>query len=430
MHRIRHQPRWAALACAMPMAAGLVLAAPPAASGTGAADATGGVDLRSGAVFSMSNAPAGNRVVVYDRVGGRLQRVGSFATGGRGSGGFEDSANGLVLGSPRGESAPNNLLEDGRLLFATNAGSGTITVFRVLPDRLQRVQVVRSGGAKPVSVTVNRGLLYVLNSGETSQGLTTSPNCTTGSRPSVTGFRVSDTGRLTPIPGSTRLLSGDRFSGCAQVSFTPDGSSLVATERLAVTPGETPEDEGRINTYAVRADGTLGTHRVVDATGQGPFGFTFSKSGTLVTTEQFDGPDGPGRGAAAAYRVRPDGTLARTSGSVHNGGTDTCWAVVTDDGRYAYTSSFFGTGRISSYRVGADGSLRLLAARAADRTVEPGAADLSLSGDSRYLYNVNAFTGEVREYEVGGDGGLRLTQAVQAHEPSPTMGARLGLAAS
>ncbi len=67
------------------------------------------------------------------------------------------------------------------------------------------------------------------------------------------------------------------------------------------------DDEGVINTYVVRSDGTLGRHRMFNAMGQGAFGFTFRKDGTLITTEQFDGPDGPGQGAAGEL---PESVLA------------------------------------------------------------------------------------------------------------------------
>ena len=64
-----------ALAAAIPLSlSSLGLAATPA---TAAAP-----DLRSGAVFSQSNEPAGNRVVAFARnADGTLDRVGSFATG-------------------------------------------------------------------------------------------------------------------------------------------------------------------------------------------------------------------------------------------------------------------------------------------------------------------------------------------------------------
>ena len=392
------------------------------------------------AVYSMSNSAEGNEVVVFSRSeDGRLSRVGAFATGGTGSGSFEDVANALVLGSAQGEASPNNHIEKSRMLFAANAGSNSITVFKVKKDGLERVEIQDSGGEKPVSLTVNNGLMYVLNSGETEDDLfdengdIIAPNCTTGGLPSITGFWVMDNGQLEPIPNSTRMLTGDAFSGCAQVSFNPKGNVLVVTERTAVMPGETNNmmpagDEGVILTFTVNGDGTLGNKQIFDSTGQGPFGFTFTKDGYLLMTEQFDGPFGPKLGAASAYAVHDDGSLTPTSGSVENGGTDTCWFVVTDDGTLAFAASFFDpTPRISSYRVTPSGDLKLIDGAAA--IPEQGAADLALSGDSKYLYNINAFTGKISAYEVSGDGSLKLIQTVQAHDESD-MAARFGLAAN
>ncbi len=392
------------------------------------------------AVYTMSNSPDGNEVVAFSRAAdGMLTRLGAYPTGGTGSGSFEDTANGLVLGSVQGEASPNNLTDTTSLLFATNAGSNSITVFKVKQDGLERVEVQDSGGEKPVSVTVNSGLLYVLNSGETEDDLfdengeVIAPNCTTGSLPSITGFKVKNDGQLDPIPNSTRMLSGDPFSGCAQASFNPSGNVLVVTERTAVQPGQTnnmmPEgDEGVILTFTVNDDGTLNNKQIFDATGQGPFGFTFNKQGVLLTTEQFDGPDGPGLGAAAAYAVTVDGSLTATSDSVANGGTDSCWFVVTDDGTLGFVASFFDpTPRISSYRITPEGGLELLQADAA--VSQQGAADLALSGDSKFLYNINAFTGMITGYRIDTDGDLTLIQSVQALEPSDMAG-RLGLAAN
>lgn len=76
-----------------------------------------------------------------------------------GSGSFEDTINSLVLGTPAGEAAPNNHVEQATMLFATNARSEDITVFRVDADRLTRMSVTPSGGKKPVSVTVSRDAL-------------------------------------------------------------------------------------------------------------------------------------------------------------------------------------------------------------------------------------------------------------------------------
>ena len=161
-----------------------------------------------GAVYAMTNDAANNQVVVLNRgADGTLTPGGSFPTGGTGSGTFENSANGLILG----EQSPNNLNGSHKFLYATNAGSDNITVFRTSQGGLEMTDVEPSGGDHPISVTVHDNTLYVLNGGAS--------NCS-GGAPTITGFRVSPRGELTPIPGSSRPVSGGALS-CAQISFTP-----------------------------------------------------------------------------------------------------------------------------------------------------------------------------------------------------------------
>jgi len=357
-----------------------------------------------GAVYTMNNARSGNRVVILRRgADGRLTRAGAVPTGGTGSGSFEDAANGLILGSRRGEASPDNPIQDHELLFATKAGSNSISVFRVHDDGgLELVEVQSSQGEKPVSVTVNRGVLYVLNSGELEHDLfdrngETIPNCTTGRLPSVTGFRVHASGRLTPIPNSRRRLSSDCFSGCAQVSFDRSGKVLVVTERTAVKPPSANNrlpagDEGLIVTFRVNDDGTLGVKRLIDATGQGPFGFTFSRSGVLLTTEQFDGPFGPRarRGGGVPHEPErhphPHQRLGRTTA----GPTPVGSCSPTTAGTRTPPASSLTPGSRSIVSAGVD-SLRLLDATANTGRVTKGAADLALSLDSKYLYQLDAF---------------------------------------
>jgi len=50
------------------------------------------------------------------------------------------------------------------LLFAANAGSGTVSVFRVFRSSLFLVDQVPLGGSEPLSVAQFGNLVYVLNS--------------------------------------------------------------------------------------------------------------------------------------------------------------------------------------------------------------------------------------------------------------------------
>lgn len=402
------------------------------ADDAGGAAAPGGgteLDLRKGAVFVQSNDPNRNEVVAFARNtgNGRLHEVGRYDTGGTGSGSFEDTAEGVVLGTPAGESGPQHYIDGAQLLFVTNAGSNEISVFRVNADGLELVGKVPSGGEKPVSLTVNRGLLYVLNSGELDDRFILSfeplqflDNCTHGDQPTVTGFRIANDGTLTKIQDTTRPLSGGQQSGCSQVSFSPDGSKLLVSERLTTLPKREP-GKGAIVTFDVNDDGTLGAKKVQDTSGEGPFGFGFSPDGTLLVTEQNHAEDHQGH--VSSYTMLEDGTLKPISKEVANQQTDTCWVVTTGDGRLAFASSALGGGSISSYRVDQSGGLTLLKGAAtadqndpANTHLKNGTTDLSLSQDSKYLYQLNSHFGTLQVFAVNDDGGLTFVEEHQVFD--------------
>ena len=92
-----------------------------------------------GAVYTMSNATTGNRILVFDRApNGTLTPAGSFATGGTGTGGGLGSQGALTLSG------------NDRWLLAVNAGSNDVTLFATDDDGLRRVDRVPSGGSQPV----------------------------------------------------------------------------------------------------------------------------------------------------------------------------------------------------------------------------------------------------------------------------------------
>ncbi len=68
-----------------------------------------------------------------------------------------------------------------------------------------------------------------------------------GPQPNVTGFTFDARGQLTPIPGSTRPLSGIPNSGCTKVAFDKTGSVVFVEEQQADV----------ITTYTRNDDGTL-----------------------------------------------------------------------------------------------------------------------------------------------------------------------------
>lgn len=314
-------------------------------------------------VLAQSNDAQQNELLAYRRDGdGRLTPLARLALKGAGSGAAHLPSQGSVT-----------LTGDGRHVLVTNAGSGDVSVVAIEGDDLLLVQTLPSGTA-PRSVTEHDGLVYVLTTGE----------------PSVVGFRREGDG-YRPVPGSARRLAAD--ADPAQVGFTPDGTHLLVTER----------GRHELVTFPVDATGVLGEPVVTPSAGPTPYGFAFTPAGVLVVTEAFGARTG--EAAASGYRLDAGRPVA-VSGSVHNGRSEICWAVVTRDGRNAFTTNF-ADGAVSRWQVGADGALSLADAVAGvTEDGRKGLRDAALTGDGRFLYALDADAGAVYGWAVGTDGAL------------------------
>jgi 6-phosphogluconolactonase (cycloisomerase 2 family) len=316
------------------------------------------------AVFTQTNEADGNRVIAFRRgPDGQLDGLESYETGGAGDGVAHLTSQGSVV-----------LTADGTKLLVTNAGSDDISVFAVESSGLELLQTVSSGGTAPKSVAEHAGLVYVANTGDGS----------------LVGFRVSEEGLKALPDGTFELPDG---ADPAQVGFTPDGSRLVVTDRGG----------NSIALYAVDAEGRLGTPGVQDSSGPTPYGFAFASNGTLVVTEAFGAQKG--KAAASSYRIN-GGAATPVSRSVGNGRSEICWAVVSNDDRYAFTTNF-ADGAVSRYAIAADGTLTLEDA-VAGAAVEgqSGLRDEALSGDGKFLYAIDADGGRVFGWAVGDRGEL------------------------
>lgn len=327
-----------------------------------------------GAVYTMSNSEAGNSILSFNRsADGSLSTGPAYATGGLGSGGGLGSQNALILSSNE------------RYLLAVNAGSNDVSVFAVEGDGIRLIGVTPSGGVRPVSVTLRDGIAYVLNAGGTNN---------------IAGFSFDKQGNLASIPGSTRLLSA-ASTAPAQVEFSPSGRVLVVTEKAT----------NKISTYLVGLGAVVSEAIVNNSAGATPFGFAFSQHGTLIVSEAFGGA--PGASAVSSYTVGNNGVPAVKSASVTTGETAACWIVVTNSGRFAYTSNT-GSGSISGFTVRPDGTLVLLTPGGLTGVTGPGTdpIDLALSRNSQYLYALNRGNGSIAGFAVGSNGSLDPIGAV------------------
>jgi len=320
-----------------------------------------------GAIYTMTNSLSGNEVLVFDRsANGSLSPAGSFETGGTGTGGGLGNQGGVHLTS------------DNQRLYVVNAGSNTISVFKVKPRGLKLMGSVDSGGLQPISLTVDGDLLYVLNAGGA-----------VGGEDNVTGFIIQPDGMLQPLAGSTQPLSATNTSP-AQIGFSTDGNVLVVAEK----------DTSKIDTYVVDDDGLAGPPTVFDSAGTVPFGFSFSKRNRLYVSEA-------GTSSASSYKVYPDGDLEVISPVVGNFQAGVCWLVVTKNGRYAYTTNA-GTGNISLFNIDRDGTISF----DVNANAIGGVIDEALTDDSRYLYALSSGAQKIFGFQVGSDGQLSKVEEI------------------
>jgi len=321
------------------------------------------------AVFVMTNDADANEIVAFERApNGTLHSPRKFSTGGRGSGGNVD---------PLGSQGSLTFSDDREFLFATNAGSGSVSVFRVFGAHLALTERVPSGGSEPNAVAQHGNLVYVLNTAGSS---------------SVVGFVLHE-GRLTRIPESLRFLSAN-FVNSASLAFSPDGRYLVVTERAT----------NSIDVFRVQADGRLSSITVNPGVGTGTFAATFASNGAVLVSET--GGPGPNSSTISSYSIQPDDRLLPISATVPTLGAANCWNVVTPDGRFVYTSNA-GTSSISGFAISANGALTPLPGTVLG--LNPAGStnlDITVSSDGGFLYSLNAAAGSIGIFQIGRDGSL------------------------
>jgi 6-phosphogluconolactonase (cycloisomerase 2 family) len=368
--------------------AGTVLGLTATLSGAAGAQGFGrhphsGRDHDRGVVFVQTDALSGNQVIAYDRApGGTLAQAGTYATGGLGG-----ALNGSVVDD---QASQGSLAFDptAGLLLAVNAGSNSVSAFRVDGDRLQLVQVIGSGGTFPSSIATFGNLVYVLNA--TSGG-------------SVSGFRV-DGGGLRPLHDGTRALGlttptdATQFTHTpGQVAFTPDGAQLVVTTKATTSA---------IDVFGVRPDGRLSFAPTVNTeAGAVPFAVAFGEGGRLFVADA-------GTNAVSSFSLSTDGA-ATPLGSVATGEAATCWVTRADGVLFASNA---GSGTLSTVTASNDGTLSLGATTPTDH----GTVDAAATPGGRYLYVQTGASGIVDEFSIGTN--AALTEVGTANVPGGAAG--------
>ena len=419
---------------------------------------------QEGGVYTMTNALDGNEIAAFVRErDGRLTSIGNYSTNGLGSTEF-DGGEGL---DPLISADSIITSEDQTLLFAVNAGSDTISSFRINSDfSLRLVQTISSGGVGPNSLAISGSRLFVSNIDR--DGLALGQAGTTRGEPNdegnITGFWVSSSGYMRPIQRSTINLDNRP----ANIGFSADGRHLIVTSITAgsaALPG--PNAANSVAVYGVSLYGRVSQLRgsatgtqVGNATGRNlgsAIDFDTTVIGNrefVVVTEarEFNAEGAPPAlpalqaGSVSVYELNSNGSLTPTEDDFAIGDPTaspfdqasqltTCWIDFGRDGRTFYVSNAINA-TISSFRLRNNGTLRLLEEVAAQGvsgfstggTTGPevfgttdGFIDLDVSDDGRFLYQLEGLSGEISVFRVRGRS-LDLIQTVDGLPEIDTQG--------
>lgn len=329
----------------------------------------------SSTVYTMGNKADGNEVIAFKvNTDGSLTESGRFSTGGMGTDADLNSQGSLALAL------------GGKMLYAVNPGSNDLSVFYVQTDGgLVLKEKVATGGIRPVSVTVNNGLVYVLNA---------------GGKGNITGFGYDNEAKLVPIPGASASLSTDN-AGASQVSFTPNGKALVVTEKSSNT----------ITTYQVLANKPY-SMKTFPSAGKSPGGFQFGNNNNFYVSESGNGMTDAS--TVSAYNVDNTGKVSLVDGPMVMNTTNAGFMAMSKNKNRLFTSNT-GSNSISSLNVSGFGKLSASGMAPASAMTAP--IDAALDSESKFMYVLATGGNSLISYKLNNDGSMSQIDADAANMP-------------
>jgi 6-phosphogluconolactonase (cycloisomerase 2 family) len=318
-----------------------------------------------GAVYTMSNAAAGNSVIVLqrDEDTGALTMQTTVATGGNGTGASLGNQSSLVLTA------------DEKWLLVVNPGSDSISSLAVTETGLTLKDTVPSGGFKPVSIDVHDDLVAVLNAGGD-----------VGEKDTVNLFRLKADGTFDNTHRS-KDLSQDQTSP-AQVKFVQEGLVLVVTEKAT----------NKIDTFRIRYNGAFKEVQTFDHVGLQPFGFTSVMRDNILVTDA-------SLGTVISYHVTEDGLIQSLGHTADTNQEATCWVVALPGARTVFTTNT-GSDSVTGLHVNFDADLVLLAASGISASTGDQPIDATLSDDGQFLYVLASGPDAIDVFSIADDGSL------------------------
>ena len=387
----------------------LALALTALALGPGASSAWAGSGGVVGAAYSETNGVPDNAVIAYDRgADGQLVQREVVPTGFSGAREPQPGCPGpCPILDTQGEVV---VTENGKLVFAVNAGSNRISALRETKDGLEVVDDIDSMGVFPNSLTVHGHVLYVLNSNSNT----------------IAGFRFTEKGELSFIPDSVRPLSSP-FSPEGlkprQIGFDRTGNVLIVSILVSVAPPG-PPNPSSIDTFVLNKKDVPGTAVPHVPTTPLPFGFDVDQHNNLVMSQV---TELPGTGHTATYRINAKTGDLTPIDTESSGGQAPCWVVITNSGKLTFVVNTGGgaPSTIAGYGLVPSGFLTPLGLTGPNGE-EFARTDEALSRDSKYLYvlkpGIFAPNSQIDEYRVEKDGGLTLIGNTPAVGPEGQSG--------
>ena len=306
-------------------------------------------------LYTESNNLGTNSIIAYKiKNDGELQLKETVLSGGSGTGKSLGSQGALVID------------KEHEWLYAVNAGCNSVSSFKIGDKgKLTLGHSADVNGKTPVSVTVYKNLLYVLNRATDN----------------IQGFEIGYGGTLTPIEGSIQPLSSTGVDA-PEISFTPNGDWVIVTEKATNV----------IGTFKIKKDGSVNAGIFTASVGKTPFGFDFSRNYMIVSNAA---GGAAGAGSSTSYTTY-NGNPSAINGAVANEQAAPCWVAITKYGRFAYVTNT-ASNNISSYYVSPFGNLYLVHGEAAKTGNGP--VDIVVGSNNYDVYELNGKSNTIGWYQ-------------------------------
>ncbi|KAF5382218.1 hypothetical protein D9615_004362 [Tricholomella constricta] len=369
-----------------------------------------------GAAFFITNEPNGNQLIAADiGADGRLTLRRAIDTGGLGAHGITNPNGPDPLFSQGAVKASAT----GRIVAVVNAGSNTLSVFRINPndptDVRQIGKPVGSGGEFPVSLAINNAgnIVCSLNGGEVN---------------SVSCFKVDQQRGLVPIANSNRSLRLHQTTpatgpagSASHVVFSEDNRQLIASVKGV------PPQPGFLAVWDVRNDGSLSQDFRAIAPARGgllPFSMTVipGKNAILATDAGlgfsiFDFAEQAGNGNGNATSV----AAGRSSAFAINGQDATCWSSFSPKTNNFYLTDI-GTAIVTEINI--DNNLKGTIVKQYPQGRGSGTIDNDIAtvGDNDFMYVLSANATRIDVLSLNGPGQARNIQQLDIAGPARASG--------